>query len=69
MMSRYSRKKIGKPLARLTNEGREKTQLLKLGTKEGTLLPTYRSNNDYYGILCPMYVNKLDNLDEMDKLL
>lgn len=32
--------KIDKTLARVTNKKREKTQILKIEMKEGTLLPT-----------------------------
>ena len=61
--------KIDKPLARLINKKRERTQINKIRneklevTKDTTIQRIIR---DYYK---QRYVNKMDNLEEMDKFL
>ena len=62
--------KIGKPLARLIKKKRERTQINKIRNEKGevtTDTAEIQSNlRDYYKQL---YVNKMDNLEEMDKFL
>ena len=58
--------KIDKPLARLIKEKREKTQMNRIKNEKGevTTDPGEIIMRDYYKQL---YVNKMDNLEEMDK--
>ena len=62
--------KIDKKLARLTNKRREKTQINRIrNAKREVTADTaeiQRIMRDYYKQL---YANKMDNLEEMDKLL
>jgi hypothetical protein len=62
--------KIDKPLANLAKMRREKTQITKIGNKnrESTtnIAEIQRIIWDYFENL---YLNKLDNLEEMDKFL
>ena len=62
--------KIDKPLARLNKKKREKTQINRIrNEKEEVTTDTAeikRIMRDYYKQL---YANKMDNLEEMDKLL
>ena len=61
-------KKIDKPLARLINKKREKTQINRIrNDKEEVTTDTAEIQTimtDYYKQL---YANKMDNLEEMDK--
>ena len=63
-------KKIDKPLARLINKKREKTQINRIRNEKGEVTTdtaeVQRSMKDYYKQL---YANKTDNLEEMDKFL
>ena len=63
-------KKYNKPLARLIKTKREKTQITRIrNEKEEVTTDTaeiQRIMKDYYKQL---YVNKMDNLEEMDKFL
>ena len=62
--------KIDKPLARLIKKKREKTQINRFKNEKGEvttdIAEIQRIMRDYYGQL---YVNKMDNLEEMDKFL
>ena len=62
--------KIDKPLARLIKKKREKTQISRIGNEKGEVTTDtaeiQRIMRDYYKQL---YANKMDNLEEMDKLL
>ena len=62
--------KIDKPLARLIKQKREKTQINRIRNEKGEVTTDtaeiQRIMNDYYKQL---YVNKMDNLEEMDKFL
>ena len=66
--------KIDKPLARLTKKQREKNQTNKIRNENTTNNTEITTNNteiqkiirDYYQKL---YVNKMDNLEDMDKFL
>ena len=62
--------KIDKPLARLINIKREKTQTNRIRNEKGEVTTDtaeiQRLMRDYYKQL---YANKLDNLEEMDKFL
>ena len=62
--------KIGKPLARLIKKKRERAQINKIRNEKGEVtVDTAEIQNiirDYYKQL---YANKMDNLEEMDKLL
>ena len=62
--------KIDKPLARLINKKREKTQVNRIRNEKGEVTTDtaeiQRIMRDYYRQL---YVNKMDNLEEMDKFL
>ena len=62
--------KIDKPLARLIKKKREKTQINRIRNEKGEVTTgtaeIQRIMRDYYKQL---YVNKMDNLEEMDKFL
>ena len=62
--------KIDIPLARLIKKQREKNQINKIRNEHGEITTDnseiQRTIRDYYQQL---YVNKMDNLDEMDKFL
>ena len=62
--------KIDKPLARLIEKEREKTQISRIRNEKGELTvdgaEIQRIMRDYYKQL---YTNKTDNLEEMDKFL
>ena len=62
--------KIDKTLARLIKKKREKTQISRIGNEKGEVTTDtaeiQRIMRDYYKQL---YANKMDNLEEMDKLL
>ena len=62
--------KIDKPLARLNKKKREKNQINKLINKKGEVTTAsaeiQRIIGDYYEEL---YVNKMDNLEEIDRFL
>ena len=60
--------KIDKPLARLIKKKREKTQINRIRNEKGEVTTDtaeiQRITRDYYKQL---YVNKMDNLEEMEK--
>ena len=62
--------KIDKPLARLIKKNRERTQINRIRNEKGTVrtdtAEIQRIMRDYYKQL---YAHKMDNLEEMDKLL
>ena len=62
--------KLDKPLARLNKKKGERTQINRIRKEKGEVTTdtaeTQRIKRDYYKQL---YANKMDNLDEMDKLL
>ena len=59
--------KIDKPLARLIKKKRERTQINKIRNEKKEVATEIQSMlRDYYKQLC---ANKMDNLEEMDKLL
>ena len=62
--------KIDKPLARLINIQREKNQINKIRNENGEITTDntemQRIIRDYYQ---PLYANKMDNMEEMDKFL
>ena len=62
--------KIDKPLARLIKKKREKTQINRFRNEKGEVTTDtaeiQRVRRDYYKQL---YVNKMDNLEEIDKFL
>ena len=62
--------KIDKPLARLIQKKREKAQINRIRNEKGEVTTDtseiQRFMHDYYKQL---YANKMDNLEEMDKLL
>ena len=62
--------KIDKPLARLMKKKREKTQINRIRNEKGEVTTDtaeiQRIMRDYYK---PLYANKIDNLEEMDKFL
>ena len=62
--------KIDKPLARLINKKREKTQINRIRNEKGEVTTDtaeiQRIMRDHYKQL---YANKMDNLEEMDKFL
>ena len=63
-------KKIDKPLARLIEKKREKTQINRIRNEKGEVTTDtaekQRIMRDYYKQLC---ANKMDNLEEMDRFL
>ena len=62
--------KIDKPLARLIKKKKEKTQINRIRNEKGEVTSdtaeTQRIMRDYYKQL---YANKMDNLEETDRLL
>ena len=62
--------KIDKPLAKLIKKKRERAQIDKIRNEKGEVTTDTteirRTIRDYYRQL---YVNKMDNLEEMDKFL
>ena len=64
--------KIDKPLARLIKKKREKTQTNRITNETGEVTndtaEIQRIMRDYYKPM-PIYANKMDNLEEMDKFL
>ena len=66
-MKRY---KIDKPLARLTEKKREKTQINKIRNEKGKVttdtIEIQKTKREYYEQL---HANKFDNLEEMDNFL
>ena len=62
--------KVDKPLARLSKKKREKTQINRIRNEKGEVTTDtaeiQRIIRDYY---TQLYVNKMDNLEEMDKFL
>ena len=62
--------KIDKPLARLIKRKKEKTQIRRIRNEKGEettdTADKQRIMRDYYK---PLYANKIDNLEEMDKPL
>ena len=62
--------KVDKPLAKLTKKKSEKAQVNKIRNEKGEVttvtIDIQRRIRDYYRQL---YVNKMDNLEEMDKFL
>jgi hypothetical protein len=62
--------KIGKPLANLTKIRREKTQISKIRKEKGEITT---NTKEIQGIIREdfenLYSNKIENLEEMDKLL
>ena len=64
------RNKIDKPLSRLIKKKREKNQINKIRNEKGEVtadnVEIQRIIRDYYEQL---YGNKMDNLEEMDRLL
>ena len=62
--------KIDKPLARLTKKTRENIQINRIRNEKGEVTTAtaeiQRIMRDYYKQL---YANKMDNLEEMDKIL
>ena len=63
--------KIGKSLARLTKNKREKTKITKIGNERRhiTIIPTLQNKKDSNGILFFKCASKFDDLDEVDKVL
>ena len=63
-------KKIDKPLARLIKKKRQKNQINRISNEKGEVTTDtaeiQKIMRDYYKQL---YANKMDNLEEMDKLL
>ena len=62
--------KIDKPLARLIKKKREKNQINKIRNENGEITT---NNTEIQGIIRdyyqPLYANKMDNLEDMDKFL